>query len=230
MSKQSPPRVTAATKEEIRARRELVFRLRSVDKLQSSEIADRCGVVMETILRDLRWLRNNGYDLGPEDKARSEMGKNMGGDRGVDPEEVLRRQNNRQKCLELRRNGMSIHGIAEELKIDPRTVSKYITDALKANVMRDVDLLRQLEVARLDEYLEKLKPRIDKGDDKAVNAALRVSEQRARLLGLFTPVKIDVDVHEETEQDRELKELINEAKAKQAVELDKLAQQVGQQE
>jgi hypothetical protein len=76
----------------------------------------------------------------------------------------------------------------------------------------------------MDEYLEKLKPRIDKGDDKAINAALRVSEQRARILGLFAPVKVEGTFTEETEQDRELKEMINEAKARNAVEKDKIAQ------
>jgi DNA-binding CsgD family transcriptional regulator len=205
------------------ARREKVFRMRAADLMTTQQIADALGERLPKISNDLRWLRNNGYDMGAKDKTKNRIGRFIEIVSTHD-DERFERADKKGKCLMLRRLGVPVAEIARQLGLDGKTVSNYIAVALKEHAVRNVDELRQLECARLDDYLERLKPRIDRGDDKAINAALRVSEQRARILGLFAPVKIEGTITEETEQDRELKEMINEARARNAVEKDKIAQ------
>lgn len=207
---------------ETAARREKVFRMRAAEGLDIAVIADRCGVHERTIRTDLKWLARNGYDLGADHRRKSAGSKAIAA-HAVSDSEAATRINKKLRALEMRRQGRSIPDIARTLELAYRTAQAYIEEALKECVTREVDLLRQLECQRLDEYLEKLKPRIDRGDEKAVNAALRVSEQRARLLGLNAPIRVEGTFHEETEQDRELQEMIREAQARNAVEKDRIA-------
>ncbi|ALY10269.1 HTH DNA binding protein [Arthrobacter phage Sonny] len=47
------------------------------------------------------------------------------------------------------------------------------------------------ELLRLNGYLKALGPRVLRGDVQAINSALKVSDQRAKLLGLYEPTKIE---------------------------------------
>lgn len=72
--------------------------------------------------------------------------------------------------------------------IDPRTDSPLLDDG---PILQAVDRLIRIEDARR-----------------------RNSERRAKLLGLDAAVKVDATVHEVTQQDLELQEMLREAKAK----------------
>lgn len=52
--------------------------------------------------------------------------------------------------------------------------------------------LRELESQRLDDYLLRLHPGVQVGDPKAINAAIRCTEVRARLYGLNEPDRLEV--------------------------------------
>lgn len=106
--------------------------------------------------------------------------------------------------------------IALVLETDLRTVRQWILETLPD--VGSLDTIRRVELARLDMYLEVLEARIERGDDKAVNAALRVSERRAHICGSDMPIKIDSTVQEITAQDAELRDLIAEAQAKTAAD------------
>lgn len=54
----------------------------------------------------------------------------------------------------------------------------------------------------------------------AIDRVLKVADRRAKLLGLDTPVKADLTVHQVDARDAELIELVNEARARQATEQD----------
>ena len=53
----------------------------------------------------------------------------------------------------------------------------------------EVGKLRAIELRRLDMMLKAVSPRAMRGDVKAIGAALRISERRAKLLGLDAPVR-----------------------------------------
>lgn len=199
--------------------------MRSVEQMDIDKIAAVCEVSYNTIRNDLKWLETNGYDLGKWHRDRANLSKSRNV-QGVSDDEQVRRLNNKIRALELARDGVPLRTIAQQLGVKYETVKSYVEAALTEVVIRNVDALRQLSCQRLDRYLEMLKPKIEKGDDKAINAAIRCEQHRADLLGLRAPIKIEADVREETEQDRELKDMINSAKAKMAVQQDQIARQV----
>jgi DNA-binding Lrp family transcriptional regulator len=127
----------------------------------------------------------------------------------------------RQKCLDLRLQGMQLREIAQKVGVSAMVVGqdikKLINDQLSPD---DVQAARALEEARLDKLLgialgvaENLKadPELRL---KAIDRVVRISNQRATLLGLNMPTRVDMTVTERTQQDIELQELINEAQAR----------------
>lgn len=87
-----------------------------------------------------------------------------------------------------------------------RIVESACTKATEATAER----LRAVENARLDYYLTKLASRIDMGDDKAINAAIRISERRMKMYGADAPVKVDARVTADVGDD--LLDMIQEAR------------------
>lgn len=143
------------------------------------------------------------------------------------PDEKLRIFQN--KILTCRRQGMSFPAIANEFGMSQGWIYKCYKRALKAIIVENVQEVRALELARLDELqnevikqLQMLTPLVNSGrvvydimvDENgnqmlneegktipvrlvdtgpklaAVNAALKIMERRARLLGLDTPTKV----------------------------------------
>lgn len=135
------------------------------------------------------------------------------------------------RACELRARGCSLQRIADELGYSDRSAArKAVERALDGTVAEDADVLRRLELARLDrlhcEALAVLETehvivsqgrivRDDQGkaipDDAPVLAAidrlLKVSDRRAKLLGLDAPARIRATVITEDMIDAELERL-----------------------
>lgn len=124
----------------------------------------------------------------------------------------VRGAENRAKCLELKKQGLSYEKIGKRLSLAKATVVEHVRRGLAelAEATRDAaDDLRQLELERLDGLYERLVPRIKKSDVRAIEAGVRLILARARLLGLEAPVKVaavHVDVARLT--DAQLEQLI----------------------
>lgn len=105
----------------------------------------------------------------------------------------------REQALQLRRSGLPIREIAKRLNVSPATIHSDIKAMLKAAIAentKSADYLRALELDRLDRMFLHLAPLVypahpKQPDMKAVERALRISEQRAKLLGLYAPVKTE---------------------------------------
>lgn len=90
------------------------------------------------------------------------------------------------RAVELRATGMSYAQIAAEVGYANRgTVHSVVIQALQAREAESVDLLRQVELERLDAVHAALWPKAMAGDVDAVMALLRIIEARCRLLGLY---------------------------------------------
>ena len=99
------------------------------------------------------------------------------------------------KSLSLRKKGWSLKRIAEEVGVCQASVGTYLREALTALhqlALNDMDLDRQLELERLDGLYSKLAPGIEAGDPRSVEAALRISGRRAKLLGMDAPIKSEI--------------------------------------
>jgi hypothetical protein len=100
--------------------------------------------------------------------------------------------------IELRRKGHTYEAIAAKYDVAKSTVHEAISTHLRATVAEPAAELRALELERLDALLKEVNDRIDEpssneyGDDKlkAIDTALSIGAQRARLLGLNAPSKI----------------------------------------
>lgn len=92
-----------------------------------------------------------------------------------------------QQVLEARIRGFSFNDICESLGKSKGGVIKAYQRAM-AEAAKDLAetaaQARLVEVRRLDMYLNKLQKRIESGDTAAIHRALKISERRARLLGL----------------------------------------------
>ena len=94
------------------------------------------------------------------------------------------------QALELRKAGATYQAIADQLGYaNARGAHKAVASALKLTLREPADEVRDLEVARLDAMLLPLWRRVQQGDERAVDRALRIMERRARLLGLDAPSK-----------------------------------------
>lgn len=111
----------------------------------------------------------------------------------------IEREERRSQALQLRRAGLSIRDIAARLNCNHQTVHNDITRALQAAIdenTQSADKLRALELDRLDRMLLGLTPLIyptnnKPVDLKAMDRAIRIVEQRAKLLGLYAPTQVE---------------------------------------
>lgn len=106
------------------------------------------------------------------------------------------------QALALRRDGYTFAMIALEVGFShPSGAYKAVETALDRTVREPAEALRELELCRLDSYLDALSPKIKQGEPRSMGVALKISERRARLLGLDAPAKYQVtEVTIETEE------------------------------
>lgn len=95
------------------------------------------------------------------------------------------------EALRLVKEGFRLPEIARRLGYaHPQGAHKLIHTALRDLVEEPREEARAVCVARLDDWLTKLAPRIEDGDLKALGIALKIEERRSRLLGLDAPVTV----------------------------------------
>ncbi len=125
-----------------------------------------------------------------------------------------------EEIYQLRLQGLTVRQIATQIGMPRSTVQNRLDSEITGRVLPVADEVRLLEVDRLDAWLARLENRLEQGEDpvRVVPVLLKVQERRARLLGLDAPERADVTVHQVDAEDIELRELIDEARAKQAAE------------
>ena len=103
---------------------------------------------------------------------------------------ILERQIN---ALDMRISGLSYRSIAEKLKVSHVQIYRDIENELErlAGLRSDkAETLRELELQRLDKIINSLDVWVSSGNVGAVNAWIKASERRSKLLGLDAPTKI----------------------------------------
>ena len=103
----------------------------------------------------------------------------------------------RVRAFELRRSGATYREIARQLGADLHTVHSDIQAellAIRVQTIEEARDLRALELERLDAMTVGLWPGIQKGNAANVGAGVRISERRAKLLGLDAPTTSKTEV------------------------------------
>ena len=97
------------------------------------------------------------------------------------------------KALQLRLAGRNYDEIAAALQYANRSVAwKAVKNAMTKTLREPADQIRDMETDRLDKALAGIWTRVIKGDDRAIQTFIRLSEQRAKLLGLYAPTQTDI--------------------------------------
>lgn len=78
--------------------------------------------------------------------------------------------------------------------IEVANIQRAELDRLERLSLETLDQERRLELSRCDEFIRSLWPKIERGEPRAVEVAIKVCERRSRLLGLDAPEKRQVDV------------------------------------
>jgi hypothetical protein len=123
------------------------------------------------------------------------VGTTKGQDKSGNTSAASRRQieaaEKQRQAVALRHHGATFQQIADQLGYtNPSAARKAFLKALERWGVEDVTDLRAAEVARLDSYLLVVATKVKAGELKAVETALKISERRAKLLGLDQPTKV----------------------------------------
>lgn len=112
--------------------------------------------------------------------------------RSKNPTSTAARLVQQTQALHLRAHGHTYRGIAKALSCSlgqaHQLVDRAIAEERKSVAAAKADLIA-LEVTRCDIYLAAIAKKVQAGDTKAVDTALRVADRRAKLLGLDAPSK-----------------------------------------
>lgn len=94
----------------------------------------------------------------------------------------------------LRLSGLSLRAIGEQMGVSHTTAADWIKAECRERVLPLADEVRQMEIDRYDAWLVKLNEQIGDGHQVArnVEVAVKVSERRARLLGVDAPLQQEI--------------------------------------
>lgn len=115
------------------------------------------------------------------------------------------------QALELRRQGHTYQQISDQMGLGgPGVAHRIIRRTMEQTITENVEQTREIELQRLDGYLTRLQPRIQNGDTKAIDTALKIMDRRAKMLGLDAPTKVQAEItnHDTNSIDAEVARLI----------------------
>lgn len=104
---------------------------------------------------------------------------------------AISRAERRARAVNLRREGLTLREVADELDVSVYTAWNDIQTAIRDIPKEEADLLRQQEADRLDALQRAVWDAALAGDLPAVDRALKIIERRCRLLGLDAPTRIE---------------------------------------
>jgi transposase len=131
---------------------------------------------------------------------------------GQSAEGTGRPENDEQKAkrieaLTYRLAGYSYEQISKTMGQSVNHIKRLIDYSLQNGENRAVEQLRELENLRLDRLQAAHWAKALEGDDKSTSQVLKISQQRARINGLYAPTKIEMAVGIKQEMEIALRDL-----------------------
>lgn len=116
------------------------------------------------------------------------------------------------RALELRKKGMTTYEIATELKVTRQEAKRLVDDAF-AEARRMLSISAEeaalVQNMRLEKMFASLQEKLDRGDSRAIEVAIKVLERQSKLMGLDAPEKTETMITYANLSDTEL---LDEAK------------------
>lgn len=144
------------------------------------------------------------------------MGRGKTREKGV----IIERQ---IQALDLRKAGYSYRAIGDRLNVTHVQAFRDVKcelDRLSEISLNSASDLRQMELERLDKAIKGLMPFVEAGSAIHVSSLVKVIGERAKLLGLYAPEKVEnqvtvVNELSESEREREISKLLNLARERE---------------
>lgn len=124
----------------------------------------------------------------------------------------------RSRVMQLRRAGGTLERIAIVVskefglpKYDRRRAFQdidFVLKELNEQCSHTTEEYRRQELERLEDYLFRLQPAIDKGDVKAIGTAIQIIDRQCKLLGLDAPIQLMVQQQAESQIEAELRSFL----------------------
>jgi hypothetical protein len=124
----------------------------------------------------------------------------------------------RSKALQLRKTGATLEAVAAVIakefdnpKYTRSHAFKDIDESLKElneACSHDAEEYRRQELERLEDWLLKLQSKIQQGDTRSIDVAIKISDRRCKLLGLDAPIQLMVQQQAESAIDEELRSFL----------------------
>lgn len=107
-------------------------------------------------------------------------------------------QEKQRKALELRKGGATYEQIATAVGYSDASGSrKAVVRALKHVTQEPVMELKTLQIERLNHMLLTMWPKVQQGDERAIDTSLRVMDKIDALMGTHAAQKIDINVNQQ---------------------------------
>lgn len=113
----------------------------------------------------------------------------------------------RVKAVSLRLAGLTYAQIGEQIGLSEASTMLTVQRALANAESKNVDILRDVENARLDRAQSAIWSKVLRGEEKAITVFLKISDQRVKLNGLAAPSRVEVNVGIRHEMEQALQEL-----------------------
>lgn len=127
-------------------------------------------------------------------------------------------QTRRSRAMKLRQTGATLEAVAtvisQEFKIANYNRSRAFEDideclkTLNAECSHATEEYRREQLERLDDWLSRLQPAIERGDTKAIGAAIQIIDRKCKLLGLDAPMQLMVRQQAESQIEAELRSFL----------------------
>ncbi|WP_155293515.1 hypothetical protein [Rhodococcoides fascians] len=106
---------------------------------------------------------------------------------------AIERAQRQEQALQLRLAGATIRAIAGQMKISKSTAQRYVAEAIEEIKREPAQQVVDMELQRLDAMLLGIWKDARSGDLKAIGAALKIMERRAKYQNLDQAVAPDTD-------------------------------------
>lgn len=124
----------------------------------------------------------------------------------------------RSKAMQLRKTGATLEAVAAVIskefdnpKYDRARAFADIDESLRElneTCSHSAEEYRRQQLERLEEWLFRLQPEIEKGSAKAIATAIQISDRQCKLLGLDAPIQLMVQQQAESQIDEELRSFL----------------------
>lgn len=107
----------------------------------------------------------------------------------LDPEKIARDRD----IINDRIRGMTYAKLSEKYGIEESACYKIVKKHTDSTIKPAAEELVNLEISRLERLLTALDPKIEAGDTKAIEVAIRLSESLRKLTGVDAAIKLEVE-------------------------------------